>query len=149
MKLTEKQAEFLEKNILFKISADKHLTQHEHVAFTKYRDLITVVEEIFNDGNFKIEQSVSIDAQGIPRLVEFIGYVMDDGIVKHAVLVAQFVTYHETKELIFESDLIALYRIDKIFYDKPIESFYETIAKTGAKIGEVPLYAKCNPQPVS
>lgn len=146
--LTQEQKDFLANTPLFKITADKHLTKDYFVNEIKYRDLITITEEVFIDNRFKIEQNVSIDKAGIPRLVEFVGYVLNEGKAVHEIILAQFLTYQEKQFLVYENDFITVTRIDKIFYDKPLESHYSTVSKDPANLGKVPFYAKLNPQPV-
>ncbi len=140
IELAQEQKKFLEDNQLVKVTSDRHLVNDGYVAFVKYRDLITVVEEIFRDESFAIEQSVSIDKKGIPRLVEFHALIRDEENIIHSTLLAQFLTYHETTTVIFENDFIIVQRVDKVFYDKPIESDYRTVSKQITSLAGIPLY---------
>ncbi len=141
--LTDEQREFLKKTPLFKITNDKYLACDEYVITVRNQHYIQVTEEIFNDGGFKVEQTVSIDIKGLPRLVEFFGFIMDEsGAVVQDYLLGRYLTYEERVEVIYENDFIVVSRIDKVFYDRTIESQYQTDCKPISNIGEVPFYER-------
>lgn len=138
--LNDAQKEFLDRVPLFKVSA--HLGAAAYVTQTKYKDLITITETVFTTEDFTVDQSVSICDRGIPRIVEFFAFPKDLPPGHEPPLLAKFVTFEEKQQKIYENEFIIIERIDKVFFDYPLETDFKTTAKEIGHIGNIPLYAK-------